>query len=147
MLKAVFDRQVGVAIAIRPIHRLQEKMLESQIFEARRHCAGLRIDEFQLVSRDLPDICSGLGTDANPIQPFRNRDGAIGFNGDRKILRAHSRDDIAIELEQRLSAGENNKPPVVAFAQQAASAAASKPASSKRPPPAPSTPTKSVSQN
>ena len=116
MLEAVFDGQVRVAIAIGLIHRLQEKMLESQIFEALRHRARLRVDEFQLVSGGLPDICSGLGTDANPIQPFGNRDGAIGFNGDRKILRAYSRDDIAIELEKRLSTGENDKAPVVAFA-------------------------------
>jgi hypothetical protein len=69
MLKAVAHGELRIAFLLRPIHRLQEKVAEVEMREARRFRPCLRKDEFEFVASIQNQIGSSLGTDTNPIHP------------------------------------------------------------------------------
>src|SRR6185312_2250845 len=69
MRQAVFGRARGVGDDIRPVHRLQREALEGQAFEVRWGRALLRIDQLQLMALPEHELGSGLGADADPVDP------------------------------------------------------------------------------
>ena len=67
MLHAKPHGTLRIQHAIRAIHRLQKKMLESQVLKGIGPGFGLRINEFKFVTGYLHKLASGFWTDADPI--------------------------------------------------------------------------------
>ena len=53
MGEAIGDGGARRRIAVRPVHRLQREALETQVLEAGRIDAGLRIDQLELLAGGL----------------------------------------------------------------------------------------------
>src|SRR5438105_2580432 len=91
------------------MHGLERKALEGKRLEQLGRRAGLRKHEFQLVAGSYSKLGTGLGADANPVQSTRRLDGAVRFHRDRKSARMQRLDQRIVYLQQRLTAGENDK--------------------------------------
>ena len=79
---AIVEGSARVAIAIGPVHGLQEEMVEGEAFERRRRRAGLRVDELELMPRAHRKLGSRLGAHAHPIDPRRQRERPVGLDAD-----------------------------------------------------------------
>ena len=109
MSAAIIDRKRGVFLALRPIHRLQEKMIESEFFKPFRRRIRLRIDEFQFIAAHLQQSVFALRTDADPVEPLGRCDRSIRFNGDIETARMERADKRRIKLQQGFAACADDK--------------------------------------
>src|ERR1700749_1514100 len=80
MLLAIIDHELGVAVALRPVHRLQEEVLEVEMGEAAGQGFRLRINQLQFLTRSLHQLGIGFRTDADPVDAIRGRDRPVGFD-------------------------------------------------------------------
>jgi hypothetical protein len=79
MLQAIRDGALRVFEHFGPVHRLQQKMLESEVLVCgRRH--ALRIDELELVAAPHLERRIGLGTDAHPVEARGQLERAVGLD-------------------------------------------------------------------
>jgi hypothetical protein len=109
IFETVPDRKFGIAIALRPIHRLQKEMLESEVLKAIGPGFSLRIDEFKFLAGFLHKFRSGFWTDADPVNAGWSRYGSVCFNSDLKAPGLDRRQKIWVQLQQRFSPGDNDE--------------------------------------
>src|SRR6202043_2906809 len=108
MREAIGNRARGVVGDLRPVHRLERKTANRKPGETSRRGARLRIDQLEFVARADAKLRSGFRADANPIQPRRRRDRAVGFHRDPKSPRVQRGEQRVVRLQQRLAAGEHD---------------------------------------
>src|ERR1700688_466948 len=106
MAHAIIDGALGVGCDVRPIHRLQREALEGELGEERRHGTGLWIDHFELAPPPYPQFRAGFGTDADPVDAVGQVDRAVGFDADRKAAAAQRIDQLGVDLQQWVAAGQ-----------------------------------------
>ena len=71
----------------------------------------LRPDELQFVARALDDVAPRLGADADPVEPRRRFDGAVGLDRDLEAFAMQRVDQRSVDLEQRLAARQHCEAP------------------------------------
>jgi len=76
----------GVGGQRRAVHGLQQVVAEGEPSEAVRHGLGLRVDQLQLIPASQGQRGTGLGADAQPVDPRRGRPGAVGLYRDLEAL-------------------------------------------------------------
>ena len=69
----------------------------------------LRPDQLQLVARTLRQLGAGLGADADPVDPGRRGQRAVGLHRDFEAARVERVDQRRVELEHRLAAGDHDQ--------------------------------------
>src|SRR5687767_12547503 len=84
VLEPVLDRELGVPLETRTVHRLQEEAAEIQLLERARVDAVLRVDELQLVALAKRQLVAGLRAYADPIDAARWRERPVGLDGHLK---------------------------------------------------------------
>src|SRR5450830_216875 len=104
----LFNCQPRVTCSLEPIHRLQQEMLKVQLFIVGQHLCLLRNDDFKLITFDDLQFGAHLGTHANPVDTGRNRNRAIGLDGNLKADRMHAGNQSLIQLQQRFTAGKHH---------------------------------------
>ena len=109
IFEAVPDSKFGIAIAFRPIHRLQKKMLESQVLKGIGRSFSLRIDEFKFVTGYLHKLASGFWTDADPIDAGWSSYCSVCFDSDLKAKDLDRRQKRCVQLQKRFSSGDDDK--------------------------------------
>src|SRR5690348_18043886 len=91
MRQTVRHCQLGIARAIRPVHRLEEKVAEVEAHVALGFRAFLGEDQLQLVTRPLDELGSRLRADADPVDAGRYGQCPVGLDReDRKSTRLNS---------------------------------------------------------
>ncbi len=98
MCFTVFHNQLCVRDEVGAIHRLKKEVLECQMLETRYIHSGLRINDFQLVSRSLYEIGASFRADANPIDVIRRANGSVRLDRNLKISVVQSSDQRGIQL-------------------------------------------------
>src|SRR5690606_20907884 len=93
----------------RSIHRLKPEMLEIEVFEPVGHGQRLRKDQLQFLTRGLNHRGVGLGADADPVDPYGRRHGAVAFDGDLETARMQGVDQRRVQLHQGLAAGADHQ--------------------------------------
>ena len=88
-----------VSSYIRPVHWLQQEMLEGRVFVACWVSTWLRKDEFQLVAATERQVRTCLGAHADPVNPRRGRLVLVCLDRDRKADVVERRDKGVIELQ------------------------------------------------
>ena len=104
MGKTVGQRQAGVLVQAGTVHGLQVEMREVQMREFIGRRTVLRVDELELLPAFLDQRRPGLGTDADPVDPRRGRQGTIGLDRDFEPGAVQSIDQRPVELQERLAA-------------------------------------------
>src|SRR5579862_8228011 len=69
MRQTVRDGGLGVARAVRPVHRLKPELIERKPLEFLGIEPFLRINKFELMPFFLAQFSTRFRTDANPVQP------------------------------------------------------------------------------
>lgn len=105
---AHIDRKTHVFFQRRAIHGLHEKVIEFQRRIIVKRLPYLRNHHFQFTAFADAQFRAELGTDTNPVDTRRHRQGAIGFNGDFKAAFVHAVDECRIKLQQWLAAGKHH---------------------------------------
>ncbi len=107
MREAVGDRRLRVGSGIRAIHGLKQKVTEIQALKTGR--IGTWLGKYQLELVALPQHKAGasFGADAYPVQTGWSRLGAIGLDRNDEAAGMQRGNERAIDLEQRLAAGEH----------------------------------------
>src|SRR5262245_51723674 len=77
MRETVVERCLGIGLAARTIHRLQEEMPEVHSLEPFGFGACLRKDELELVARFHHQLRIGLGAHAEPVDSVGWDDGTV----------------------------------------------------------------------
>ncbi len=98
MCFTVFRNQLGVRDDVGAIHRLKKKVVESQTLEIRYIHSGLRINDFQLVSRSLYEIGACFWAYTNPIDVIRRANGSVRLDRDLELSVVQSGDQPSIQL-------------------------------------------------
>ena len=95
---------------VRIVLRLQEKVRKVQLREPFRLRFGfdLRIDQLQLITARLDEGGIGLGADADPVEPFRRGNRAVGLDANLESFGLEGRDQGGVELEKRFASGADN---------------------------------------
>src|SRR5215207_5786068 len=75
MRQTIGECGARVRLALRAVHRLQEKLPKRESGVALGLAAGLRIDQLELVARGDDERCFGLRTHAEPVDARRRRHG------------------------------------------------------------------------
>jgi hypothetical protein len=109
MRKAILHGQLRIALALKPIHRLKKEVLKVQVHESLGHGSRLREHQLQLATAFQNDLGIGLWADANPVQAFGRRLGAIGFHGYFEPECVQRVDQRLVELQQRFATGADNE--------------------------------------
>src|SRR5689334_1538512 len=86
MLQAIVRGKLGVALALRAVHRLQKEMLKIQMLKALWLRAFLGIDKFEFLPVCQDQRRASLGTHTNPIDARWWLLCAVGFNSNLKAL-------------------------------------------------------------
>jgi hypothetical protein len=74
VLEAILDGPPRILHDIKPVHRLQQESLESEMRECLRWPVGLRIDQLQLVAFPDRQFAIRFRADADPVsQEFRKQ--------------------------------------------------------------------------
>src|SRR5471030_426635 len=105
---ARLDRQRGVEGGQRAVHRLDEEIVEVQAFVGRQVLLGLRDYDLDFIALADHQLGTHLRADADPVDAGRHRQGAVGFDGDLEAHRVHRGDQLQVQLQQRLAAGEDH---------------------------------------
>ena len=103
--EAVLDTKLCVAIPLRAIHRLQEKVLIVIVGKKLGRRARLRKYQLELLPFVQDNLRAGFGAHADPVDAGWRRPGTIGFYSHLKAVRMKSFNQRLVELQQRLAAG------------------------------------------
>src|SRR5579871_3389320 len=109
MLETVCNRRPRVGDAVGSIHRLEPKMAERQILQAIRRQPILWVDQLQFVSLLHDERRARLWADADPIEARGRANRSVGFDSNHEAALMQRRDEIIIDLQKRLAAGENDE--------------------------------------
>ena len=90
------------------VHRLKQEMREVELFDLRRIERVLRIDQLQLVAGTLHQLGAGLGADADPVDRARHGQRAVGLDGDLEARSMQRTDQLLVDLQHRLAAGQHH---------------------------------------
>lgn len=109
MGQAISDCLASVVSEVRPVHRLNEEILEVEVLEQRRIKLRLRKNELELAAFPLNEIGPRLGTDTNPVQACRGDLRSVGLDCHGEPSSVESFDRGFVELQQRLASGAHDK--------------------------------------
>jgi hypothetical protein len=104
VLQTVVDRELRITRDIRPVHRLQEKMLEREGREFFGRSIFLWVNQLELTAARLHEWGASLGTDADPIQGLRCGTRPIGLYRDVEPALVQSGDEGFVQLQEGLTA-------------------------------------------
>lgn len=102
--QAVLQGGLRVGLEVRPIHGLEEKVPERKRLETLGLSPGLRIHQLELVARLLDERRTALGADANPVDPGRDGERAVGLDGDFEAGGMQRVDERPIQLQEWFAA-------------------------------------------
>src|SRR3954447_26245719 len=108
MVQAIPNRRFGIRNTVRSVHRLEIETVELERGVTLRRAVLLREYELQLVAFRGDHVAVRFRADANPIDPLRWDNRAIGFNADFEPLLVQRTDQGRVELQQRLPARAND---------------------------------------
>jgi hypothetical protein len=103
MLKTIVDCELGVALSLRTIHRLQKEVAKIKVLEAFRFCSLLGKDQFEFVTSVQSEVSPSFGADADPIDTERRRQSAVGFDRHGEAAIVQGGDESAVELQERFT--------------------------------------------
>jgi len=103
MLKTMADRELGVALPLRTIHRLQKEVAKVKVREAFRFRSLLGKDQLEFVTSVQSEFRPSFGTDADPIDTRRRQQRAVGFERHGEAAIVQSGDESAVELQERFT--------------------------------------------
>jgi hypothetical protein len=106
VLQTVLNRASSIDSNIRPIHRLEQELLECEVREPFRRRVFLWIYELEFVTGADGQFALGFWTDANPVDSRRRHNRSIGLDCDLESPRVQGRGQLSMDLKQRLSAGQ-----------------------------------------
>jgi hypothetical protein len=109
MTKAVAEGLLGVLVNLQPIHGLQDEGAEIKMLEVSWSEPLLGVDKLQFVAVIYHDGSASLRADADPVDTWRNRNGAVGLESDLEPGLVKSIDERNVELEQGLAPGANRQ--------------------------------------
>ena len=99
VIKTVLQRQLGIALSLRTIHWLQEKLLKIELIKALWFSTGLGKDEFQFTAMPKGEGRASLGTDTDPIDARRRKQRSICLNRNLEALCVQGVNKYGIKLE------------------------------------------------
>lgn len=102
ILHAVRERSTRIDVQVRPVHRLQEEVVECEVDERLRRCARLRVHQFEFVSLKLHQGRSGLGAYADPVDASGDLQRSVRFHCDFESVPVQCLDEGGIQLQKRL---------------------------------------------
>jgi len=111
MIHTIFQRQLRIRRATRPIHRLQKEIPKAQTLKRLRNRIRLRINQLQFIPAPLHQFRPILGANADPVQSIGSRNRSIRLHRDLKPARMQCLNQRQIQLKQWLSTGTHYKPP------------------------------------
>src|SRR5687768_14665384 len=111
MRETVLHGERRVPLLLRSIHRLQEEVAEIERLESLGHRRRLRKDELQLVARREHEWCVRLRADADPVDARRCALRAVRLDRDLEAGVVQRRDELLVELQQRLATGADDERP------------------------------------
>ena len=98
MLAAVV-KTGGEALACRgAVERLEIEMVKCQRTEPRRIDAGLRMHQFKFITTEEPEFSAAFRANADPVQSWRCRQGAVGLYSNLEPLGFQCRYQFSVEL-------------------------------------------------
>src|SRR5215475_12191013 len=100
-----FDRTLKGVCGFKP------KLLETKTGQFVWIQPVLGIDQLEFVTAAHPQRRACLGADADPIEPLRDLACPVRFHGGLEAASVNSVKHRAVELQQRLPAGEDHEPP------------------------------------
>ena len=109
VLQAVPGGFPGESFHVRPVHGLQEEVVELPMGELLRRGFRLIPDQLEFMTGLLDDGCVLLRGHADPINPVGSLDGAVGLDGNRGANRMQRIDQRGVELQQGLAAGADHE--------------------------------------
>ncbi len=109
MGETVLQARVGIALPIRTIQRLQEKLLKIESGKQLRLRTGLGKNEFEFPAMRENECRASFGTDTDPIDTRWRQQCAICLNGDFKTFCMQGVNKRSIKLEQWFAAGTHHK--------------------------------------
>src|SRR5262249_52855531 len=110
MGKAILQCAPSIRGQIGTVHGLQNEVVEVEAFVLMRFSAWLRINQLQLVTLLQHELRAGLGTDTDPIDPGWGYSRSIRLDGDFEFALAQRLNEGFIHLQNRSTAGADNKP-------------------------------------
>ena len=109
VIKTVLQRQLGIALSLRTIHWLQEKLLKIELIKALWLGAGLGKDEFQFTTMPKGEGRASLGTDTDPVDARWRKQRSICLNSNLKSFCMQGLNKRRIKLEQGFAACTHDK--------------------------------------
>ncbi len=113
MIETVLQRQLGIALSLRTIHWLQEKLLKIELIKALWLGTGLGKDELQFAAMPEGEGRASLGTDTDPIDTRRRKQRSICLNRNLEAFCVQGVNKRSIKLEQGFAACTHDKPNTV----------------------------------
>ena len=107
--KAVLQRQLGIALPLRTIHRLQKKLLKIEWGKEFWFSTGLGKNKFQFAATPEGEGRASLGTDTDPIDTRRRKERAICLNRNLEAFCVQGVNKRDIKLEQGFTACTHHK--------------------------------------
>ncbi|ABA49515.1 hypothetical protein BURPS1710b_0356 [Burkholderia pseudomallei 1710b] len=104
MTLAPIDREPGVELARRAVHRLHEEMLEVELRVIGKALVVLRHHHLQFVALRDDERRIRLRAHADPVDRFEHGQRAVRLDRDREARRVQRVDERLIELQHRLAA-------------------------------------------
>jgi hypothetical protein len=86
MGKTILYREFRIPLAFRAVHRLEQKVMKVEIFEAHRVYPLLGKDQFEFMSGAKNELSVGFRADADPIDAWWRHLGAIGLDCNLKFM-------------------------------------------------------------
>src|SRR5260364_211263 len=111
MTLAPVNRQPGIDVASRTVHRLHKKMCEIERLILSQALVVLRNHDFELIALRDNQLSVRFWADANPINARQYGQRAVGFNRDCKTRAMQRVDQCIVELQHRLAARADDKAP------------------------------------
>src|SRR5687768_5961253 len=102
--QAVLERLPSVRLDVGSVHRLEEEVLEIEMFVALGLSALLREHELQLIPACEDESCTGFRAHANPVEARWRMSSAVCLDRDLEAFGVQRVDERLIELQQRLAA-------------------------------------------
>ena len=113
VIKTVLQRQLGIALSLRTIHWLQEKLLKIELIKALRLGTGLGKNEFQFTAMPEGEGRARLGTDTDPVDARWRKQRSICLNRNLEAFCVQGVNKRGIKLEQGFAACTHDKPNTV----------------------------------
>src|SRR5260363_148761 len=111
MTLAPVNRQPGIDVARRTVHRLHKKMCEIERLILSQALVVLRNHDFELIALRDNQLSVRFWADANPINAWQYGQRAVGFKRDCKTRAMQRVDQCIVELQHRLAARADDKAP------------------------------------